>query len=829
MDSKVASQFLTSDSDEIAELKANLNLVEGFIGIAREINTLPDIKNRFYEESRSLFQVTAVDHDITSLESILSKFFGLPLKPAGKSLPRKMRKNSTVKYLGGLQKDQSLFLLNLKTGQFYGALWPWRRNTSKIEVHLGYCSDWMTDDDYQQLENLIKYEVSHDAFTQMGADIGGQVHGISLPSFLQMAEMEKSSFSLRISSHQKIGNLHVSDGNLISANYEDLDGCDAAYQVISWDDVSIDIEPLDESKSDEIKQPLMQVLMESLKKKDETTSSKRKPPAPPKPRAKALKSTAPPKHLVQLERTPKPSKPRKKVNWLTIAVVAIGATAIAVALYAAAIYMFNSSVQQENFELLIRQVDTMTDLDLKKRRLQNYLNDNPGSKHKEAILAKLESVEKAIEEREFEAVTLNVSALPVDDAYEKKAVKLFEQFLEKYPNSRLMPQINQAINEIKNLIDQYYYEELKFAARLDFSERLKIYRNYLSRFPEGRYRNDVDMLINEMGRKFLEYLASQESQCEQNRRWDACIENYNSFSNTYQSHPLAQKAIIAKNRLIAKRDYQKLQMARSDAGKDYSKVLSLYQDYVSTYPLNPYQAEIDNDIQALNEKIKLQNKWIAIRNYAMDSRKDLFERIQRLDKYLRANRSSPYKSDAESLMAVLEDERHRTLRTNKLKSQKQRQQAEAQRQKEKMARRQARVNQLSAQLNAQLSNSQRYQPNGDGTVLDRTTGLIWTLLDSKQELGDCLTYEAAQKYIANLKYGGSNGWRLPTAGELASILKQSPYFPSSGAQWYWSSEAYVKGFHSVADVITAENESVFKREHRSQKECGTVRAVRSRR
>lgn len=829
MDSKAASQFLTSDSDEIAELKANLNLVEGFIGIAREINALQDINKRFYEESRSLFQVTVVGRDIESLESILSKFFGLPVKPAGKSLPRKMQKSSTVKYLGGLQKDQSLFLLNLKTGQFYGALWPWRRNTSKIEVHLGYCSDWMTDDDYQQLKNLVAHEVSHDTFTQVGADIGGQVHGISLPSFLQMAEMEKSSFSLRISSHQRIGDLHISDGNLISANYEDLSGCDAAYQVISWDDVSIDIEPLDASRSDEIKQPLMQVLMESLKIKDETTSAKGTPPAPPKPRGKAPKSATPPKKLVQLERVPTPRKPRKKVNWTTIAVVAIGATAIAVALYLAGIYMVNSRVQKENFESLIRQVDTMNDPDVKKRRLQAYLKDNPGSEHAEAILAKIESAEKAIEQRDFEAVTLKVSALPVDDEYEKKAVELFEQFLEKYPNSRLMPQINQAINEIKNLIDQYYYEELKFAARLDFSKRLKIYQRYLSRFPEGRYRQDVDQLIDEMGQKFLGYLASKESQCEQNKRWDACIEDYNSFISTYQSHPLAQKATEAKNRLIAKRDYHKLQIATSDAGNDYLNVLSLYQDYVSTHPHNPYQAEIDKEIQSLNEKIKLQNKWIAIRNYAMDPGKGLFERIQRLDKYLRANRSSPYKSDAETLMAALEDKRRSALRANKLKSQKQKQQARAKRQREELARRQARVKRLSAQLNAQLSSSQRYQPNGDGTVLDRTTGLIWTLLDSEQDLGGCIAYEAARQYVANLKHGGSNDWRLPTASELASILKQPPYYPSSGAQWYWSSEAYVKGFHSVVDVVTAENESVFKREHRLQNECGAVRAVRSKR
>ncbi len=825
MDPKLATEFLTSGSDEIAELKANLNLLEGFIGIAREINSLPDTNRRFYEESRSLFQITAVGRDIKSLESILSKFFGLPVKPAGKALPRKLRKNSAVKYLGGLQNDQSLFLLNLKTGQFYGTLWPWRRNKSKIEVHLGYCSDWMTDQDYQQLENLVKHEVNHSAFTQMGADIGGQLRGISLPSFLQMAEMEKSSFSLRISSHQKIGNLHIADGALIAADYEDQKGSEAAYQVLSWDDVAIDIEPLDDSKSDEIKQPLMQVLMESLKIKDETTSAKEKPPEPPKPRAKARPT--PHKRLVQLERAPTPRKPKKRVNLITIAVAAISATAIVAAIYLAAIHMINSQVQKENYELLVERVDRITDLGKKKIMLQLHLKDNPKSEHTEAILAKIKTIENAIEERDFEQVTLKVSALPVDEQYEKKAVELFEAFLEKYPDSRLMPQINQAIGEIKNLIDQYYYEELKYAARLDFNERLRIYQQYLSRFPEGRYQKDVDTLIDEMGQKYLEYLVSQESQCEEKLRWDSCIANYDDFIAAYQARPLSQKAKDIKDRLIASRDYHKLKRASVDAGNDYLKILSLYRDYVATHPRNPYQADIDKEIKALNEKIKLQNKWIAVRTYATDPRKGLFERIQRLDQFLRTNRSSPFTSDAQTLMTALETERRNTVRATKIKTQQQQQQAQVQREREEMARRQARVKRLSTQLNAQLSGSQRYQTYGDGTVLDRNTGLVWALLDSEQELGGCLTYEAAKQYVARLKLGASNAWRLPTSSELASILKRAPYYPNSGAQWYWSSEAYVKGFHSVADVVTAKNESVFKRQHRLQNECGAVRAIRS--
>ena len=141
MDQQLVAEFLTSDSDEIADLKANLKILEGFIELVQDIDGLPGNKKRFYEESRSLYQTTVLKRGITDLENLLSKFFGEPVKPAGKSLPRKFRKSSVVKYLGGIEKDQSLFLIEIKTGQFYGALWPWRRNKSKIEIHLGFCSE----------------------------------------------------------------------------------------------------------------------------------------------------------------------------------------------------------------------------------------------------------------------------------------------------------------------------------------------------------------------------------------------------------------------------------------------------------------------------------------------------------------------------------------------------------------------------------------------------------------------------------------------------------------------------------------------------------------
>ena len=56
--------------------------------------------------------------------------------------------------------------------------------------------------------------------------------------------------------------------------------------------------------------------------------------------------------------------------------------------------------------------------------------------------------------------------------------------------------------------------------------------------------------------------------------------------------------------------------------------------------------------------------------------------------------------------------------------------------------------------------------NGDGTITDAATGLMWTKSDSAVT-GN---WEQALSYAGKLKYAGYDGWRLPNAKELQSIV-----------------------------------------------------------
>ena len=123
----------------------------------------------------------------------------------------------------------------------------------------------------------------------------------------------------------------------------------------------------------------------------------------------------------------------------------------------------------------------------------------------------------------------------------------------------------------------------------------------------------------------------------------------------------------------------------------------------------------------------------------------------------------------------------------------------------------------------------RFILNRNDTVKDRKTGLTWCVADSLLDTDDCLYYDSAIEYVNNLKTGGYNDWRLPTAAELAQLYKQQPFFPQDESEWYWTSKSYSRyadGWSKVVDIVTSKNEEIGQKEQRDSRDCGSVRAVR---
>ena len=83
--------------------------------------------------------------------------------------------------------------------------------------------------------------------------------------------------------------------------------------------------------------------------------------------------------------------------------------------------------------------------------------------------------------------------------------------------------------------------------------------------------------------------------------------------------------------------------------------------------------------------------------------------------------------------------------------------------------------------------------NGNGTVSDTRTGLIW-----QQGEPGAMTWGNAITYCEGLTLGGNSDWRLPNVKELESLTDDTRYnpsidklvFPNANASDYWSSTTY---------------------------------------
>lgn len=88
-----------------------------------------------------------------------------------------------------------------------------------------------------------------------------------------------------------------------------------------------------------------------------------------------------------------------------------------------------------------------------------------------------------------------------------------------------------------------------------------------------------------------------------------------------------------------------------------------------------------------------------------------------------------------------------------------------------------------------------FHDNGDGTVTDRATGLVWQRSDD----GRTRDWPAALAYCANLDLGGRRDWRLPNVKELQSIVDYRRSDPALDTRflhqtdpgaWFWSSTSH---------------------------------------
>ena len=117
-------------------------------------------------------------------------------------------------------------------------------------------------------------------------------------------------------------------------------------------------------------------------------------------------------------------------------------------------------------------------------------------------------------------------------------------------------------------------------------------------------------------------------------------------------------------------------------------------------------------------------------------------------------------------------------------------------------------------------------------VADNNTGLQW-----QQTISEGIFYSEADKYCAELNYGGHDDWRLPTIQELASIIDNSrvapsmdtDYFPDSNVPdgdqgfFFWTSSPYTGTDNHYTWCISFNSGGIYEQQKNSR---NFVRCVR---
>ncbi len=574
------------------------------------------------------------------------------------------------------------------------------------------------------------------------------------------------------------------------------------------------------------------------------------------------------------------SRQKKKAKFMMAAVVA--SVFILVVGGYAAWRAIQSSRQKSAYERVLANVEKQTALDEKVNILQDYIAYHKTGEYADEARRRLNALRAALAEQDYNALQARAPGLLAADQFEQ-ASKAYRDYLQKHPNSGHAADIREKLADVAQMIENRDYKKVIGMADAGFDEKIQTYEAYLSKHPDGRYAQAVKQLIIDAADAYYNALKQRLADCERNKNWEECIRLCDQFLRQVddESRRADVEGLKTKyeNKIQYSQDIADMKAEAEKKGGDYYAAKRVFLEYLDANPEASSQVRdlIAREVALLDKKIAAQEKerkeWEDLLAYVKNTDNSITRRVSRLEKYVADNPKGAYIEDAKDLLGPLRDEKARhdervdlandkkawidvvayvkdgststsgrigkvqsylsrypsgqySGKAKRLLAQLNAQQAAEEERYRKQLAEKARIERETAQMRAYLKQSRRFVDNGDGTVTDRRTGLVWTLLDSQAELGRCVNYKTAQEYVQSLTTGGRGGWRLPTMNELGGIYKNKPFFPPSGTPWYWSSEMVVRGWNKEAVIVTTRQETVWKKQQVNPEECGAVRAVR---
>lgn len=588
------------------------------------------------------------------------------------------------------------------------------------------------------------------------------------------------------------------------------------------------------------------------------------------------------KRLVFLEKWTVELNPKKKSFWAFC-----GAVLAFIFIVTAGIIGTGHIIQANRiknaYQEALASLSSQQDLETKEKALQDFVKDFGETEYAPAFRVKLVKIRKQIEQQDFESALADAEKLKAEKRLEE-AKATYDVYLEKHPKGVHVSEIKAKISEIPGLMDDRDYDALLTLSQRDYSERIKAYQEYTSKYPEGRHIGDVKKLILDMIGQYHANLKRDLSLCEKARDWEKCIRLCDAFIEKFSGMSQASEAeglkIRYAKRIQYRKDLEDMKQRAEKEGIAYLAARDIYSEYMNANPEAPSYVKtvIKKEIAELERKqreyLRQEKDWDDTFAYCTNKMNNVADRLKKMEGYVSRNPSGRYIEEAMPILEELRrkkkrnDERmeetreqrewydlvaytknlqisltkrirkaERYVRKNasgqyvksaakilsRLKEEKRLADERARSERENKARRRNELKRMRAMVR---KTGGRFVANGNGTITDRKTGLMWCTLDSLSDIGRCLDHSSSVEYVKRLKTGGYRNWRLPTANELVGIYKSRPFFPSGSAQWFWTSDIVWHGWNKKAHIVTTRKETVWNKDQAEMSKCGSVRAVR---
>ncbi|MBI9075321.1 MAG: DUF1566 domain-containing protein [Desulfatibacillum sp.] len=394
-------------------------------------------------------------------------------------------------------------------------------------------------------------------------------------------------------------------------------------------------------------------------------------------------------------------------------------------------------------------------------------------------------------------------------------------------------------------------------AQPDLEKRLVIYRDYLSYQDPNKYTEQVneliaqtqDLIARNKEKAALDALDKQVGELLASNQFGAVLALWNQHLKDY---PKGSQTAQVKSKIKETEEaYDTFQFKALETlhSADTDVRIAAYVNYLASHPKGKHKEEVTKLIWNLGEEyfVFLQ------RRIDLAARQENWgQAIQYCEAYTRVfdnNRAKQLSREKETFQKRLKDQssyedlvaratRHGTDYDAAMQEYNEylslypqttaRDKILEQIKGLQVLKYQARINRAETDMRSRLSTSKRFMEKSPGIVLDRKTGLTWTLLHSQVTLGDCMDYDFAKDYVENLSIEGAQGWRLPSAKELDDFYKTDAGYPVDSGLVFWTNKSfprYADGAMSER-VVVVPGESGAQEFQMDSRKCAAVHAVK---